>query len=273
MFLSLENISLFNPRSKEAILSSIDFSVKRGEIMGITGPVASGKTSLLEIMSGMSFPDTGKVLTGRGLRRSMLFENSEDIFSQETVFDELCFAPRLLGWSDSRITLRIKNVLREVKLDDALLVRSPFSLSDGEKRRLAIALFLLIEPDVLFADEPLRGLDPKNKKMIMDLLTGIKESSGITVVIAARSIRDIVFSSDSILCLDRGKISFLYSTEDFLNRSEFLKKNEKDLPTSLLLYNRLLSEGKVERFSFSSEEELVKGMARYIKREKENDKT
>ena len=267
MLLKLDNISFFKEKSGIPVLDTVNFSIEAGGFLGIIGHIGSGKSVLLEIMAEIIFPHSGKLISKPGIKKCILFQNSEDIFSQETVYDELALGLRYMG--EEAIREKVLNVLKHVCIDTAFLERSPFSLSDGEKRRLALALFLLIEPDILFLDEPLQGLDPRNKKTVLELLKNLKKNTGITIVMVSSSLKDILFYADTLLFLDAGKVLFYGHTEKCFEVPGFLDYFKNDIPVSIALYNRLLERGILKKNVFVlDEEKLISLITSTLKRKK-----
>jgi len=257
VLLRIDNMSLLNSK-KEAVLDAVSLSVGAGDFVGIVGYVGSGKTALLEVMAEMTKPHTGSVIYKPGLKKCFLFQNSEEIFSQETVYNELALGPRHMGWSEDIIRAKSLDVLDSVYIGRDFLERSPFSLSDGEKRRLALALFLIMEPDILFLDEPLRGLDPRNKIMILKLLKSLQKKYTLSIVMASSSVKNMFFYTEKLLFLEEGRISFYGAIEDFARERELSKLFESDLPLAVTMYNRLLNMGVInEEIPLTEEKEFL----------------
>jgi len=242
VLLKVDNMSLLNNK-KEAVLEDVSLSVSAGDFVGIVGYVGSGKTALLEVMADVTKPNSGRVTYKPGLKKCFLFQNSEEIFSQETVYNELALGPRHMGWPEDFIRAKSLDVLESVYIGHDFLDRSPFSLSDGEKRRLALALFLIMEPDILFLDEPLRGLDPRNKKMILKLLKSLQKKHTLSIVMASSSVKNMFFYTEKLLFLEKGRISFYGCMKDFAREREISKLFESDLPLAVAIYNRLFNMG------------------------------
>jgi len=256
MLLELDSVSFFR-KEKETVLDKITLSVSAGDFLGIVGQVGSGKTAILEIMSGIISPHGGKIRTKQNLKKCILFQNSEDIFSQESVYDELALGPRHLNWPDEVIHEKILEIISLVDIDTRFLESSPFSLSDGEKRRLALALLLLMKPEIIFLDRPLQGLDPRNKKTVMTLLENIQKEENTAIVMVC-PIKDMFFHADKLLFIKRGKTCFYGDTSDCIKIPEFLETFGNELPLSLILYNKLLERGMLDENLFvQNEEELL----------------
>lgn len=175
------------PYEKEAI-RDINLVVYEGEAVGILGHTGSGKSTLIQHLNGILLPQEGEVkIFGekiindkkflKNLRKivGIVFQFPEDELFAETVYEDIAFGPKNLGLSEEEINKRVLNSIKEVGLDETYLDRSPFSLSGGEKRRVAIACILSMEPKILVLDEPTSGLDPMGREEIISLIKRLKE--------------------------------------------------------------------------------------------------
>lgn len=221
-------------------LNSVSLEIKEGESIGILGPNGSGKSTLLKILDGLLFPQEGKVFfEGRELREKtfedsnfnryfrkkvvLLFQNVDAILFSPTVRDELAFGLFQLGYSDSEIERKIYECSRKFRIEN-LLKRSPFQLSEGEKKKVALASLLIIDPDIILLDEPTNELDPRS---VRELLSYIKElrSAGKTIITATHDLQMVNGFFDRIFVMnEEKKIVKVGDYKTIFSNKEFLKE-------------------------------------------------
>ncbi|ACK43036.1 MULTISPECIES: energy-coupling factor ABC transporter ATP-binding protein [Dictyoglomus] len=226
--------------SERLALNSISLEIKEGESIGILGPNGSGKSTLLKILDGLLFPQEGKVFfEGRELREKsfedpnfnryfrkkvvLLFQNVDAILFSPTVRDELAFGLLQLGYSDSEIERKIYECSRKFRIEN-LLKRSPFQLSEGEKKKVALASLLIIEPDIILLDEPTNELDPRS---VRELLSYIKElrAAGKTIITATHDLQMVNGFFDRIFVMnEEKKILKVGDYKTIFSDKEFLKE-------------------------------------------------
>ena len=200
------------PDEKTAI-SDIDLSVEAGEFIGIIGHTGSGKSTLIQLLNGLLQPTTGKVII-----------NGNDIWKDKASLRKSRFDVGLVAAGDLGVT-------------DDMLKRSPVDLSGGEKRRVAIAGVLAMEPDILVLDEPTAGLDPRSKRLLMATIENYHKSEGNTVLFVSHSMDDVARYSDRVLVLNGGKIFDFAGVKDIFMRVAELKQIGLSVPavTDILL--------------------------------------
>lgn len=261
----LENIS-YNYIQKHCALADISFSVKQGEIFSVIGSNGSGKSTLLHLISGLLFPDNGKIfykgdlITESSLkfqsfnsyfRESVgyVFQNSDNQLFCPTVIDELIFAPLQMGKSNDIALERAEAVMKMLAINN-LRDRPTYMLSGGEKKRVAIGSILTMNPEVLLFDEPMSGLDPKNRSFLIELIFQLNEA-GKTIIIATHHLElvDHLQSRVGVLS-EQHHIERIGSAEDILSDADFLVKmnliqehlhrhgntSHKHLPTNFLFH-------------------------------------
>ncbi len=219
------------------VLQNISLTIHENECLAIVGPSGSGKTTLLQHFTGLLNPCKGRVLCDHKdiaakaynlteLRRriGLVFQFPETQLFEETVFKDVAFGPLKLGLNDSKLTQRVKEALKAVGLDfERLEKRSPFTLSEGEKRRTAIAGILAMNPEIIAFDEPTAGLDPKSVSRLKEMLKGLF-LKGKTVVIVTHHMDFVASISDRVIVMSQGRIVFddtpvrLFSDRELLNR-------------------------------------------------------
>lgn len=218
--ISLDDVSFAYADGDDAplALAGVTASVAAGECLGIVGHTGSGKSTLLQLMNALLVPTAGTVTVcgmdtaERGLRRSirervgLVMQYPESQLFASTVADDLAFGPRNLGLADAEVAKRSREAMARVGLDfDELADRSPFSLSGGQQRRVALAGVLAMRPLVLVLDEPTAGVDPQTAAEISELLRRLKDG-GLAVVLVSHSMDDIACLADEVVVLEGGRV-------------------------------------------------------------------
>ena len=236
-----------------AALQDITFTAKQGEFVALIGHTGSGKSTLVQHLNGLLKPTSGSVLadgvdiSGKGkdimaLRHKigMVFQYPEYQLFEETVLKDVCFGPKRLGMAEEEAILRAKEALRIVGIDPEEKGEiSPFSLSGGEKRRVAIAGVIALEPQVLILDEPTAGLDPKGHREILDMIMKLKEDKGLTIFFVSHNMADVASLADHVIVLNDGKIVMDGSPREVFSREEELKNIGLSVPEATSFAKRL----------------------------------
>jgi len=240
-----------------AALKSISFSLGRGSFTLLIGPSGSGKTTLIQHLNGLLKPTSGKVyFDGQSIgpdksallsvrrRIGLLFQMPEDQFFSETVFDEIAYAPRNLGLAENEIEESVIKAVERVGLRPKnLLGRHPFQLSAGQKRRVAFAAVLSIEPEVLILDEPAAGLDPSGKLMLFDLLSRLNRTEKITILVSTHHLDEIAALADNLLVLNGGRLEMAGKAREILARRAELQDLGLALPQVTEIMDELAARG------------------------------
>ena len=250
------------PYEKEALLS-IDLLVYEGEAIGILGHTGSGKSTLIQHLNGILFPEQGEIkIFGekiindkkflKNLRKlvGVVFQFPEDELFAETVYEDIAFGPKNLGLTKEEIDERVLTSLIEVGLNESYLNRSPFSLSGGEKRRVAIASILSMRPKILVLDEPTSGLDPLGREEIMKLIKRLKNDKKVTIVLVSHSMEDVLSLVDRVYILNNGKVAFEGDTISVFKDKEKVEKLDLSIPEIFILGEELKKEGFVIKEPF-----------------------
>lgn len=250
------------PFEKKAVLD-IDLEITEGEIIGIIGPTGCGKSTLIQHFNGILTPTTGKVFVkGQDLSDSktnlklirqkigLLFQYPEHQLFEETIYKDIAFGPKNMGLSDGEIDDRVREVLEwaEIPYDESK-ERSPFNLSGGEMRKVALAGVLAMKPEVLVLDEPVSGLDPQTKNHLLSKIMELNEKFKITIVMVSHSMEEIAHLSDRIFVMYKGKIIEQGAPREIFKNSGKLKKLDLDLP----VYTELMSELKESGFNVKTD--------------------
>ena len=202
-------------------LDDISLTIRSGEFIGIIGHTGSGKSTLIQHLNGLNRASSGQIFVdGRNIyedgypmrqlrfRVGLVFQYPEYQIFETTVLKDICFGPKNQGLSAEEAEGRARAAMRMVGLDERYEDKSPFELSGGQKRRVAIAGILAMNPEVLVLDEPTAGLDPKGRDDILGVLKQLHQESGITVVLVSHSMEDVANYASRIIVLDKGKVLY-----------------------------------------------------------------
>ncbi len=200
-------------------LKNINFKIEEGEFIGLIGHTGSGKSTLVQTLNGLIKPTEGEIIVGgqditkmkklNELRKKvgLVFQYPEHQLFEETVFADIAFGPKNLGLAQSEIEDRVKKVLRLVGLNyEEFKDRSPFRLSGGQQRRVAIAGVLAMEPQILILDEPTAGLDPAARRELIDRIVTLQEELGLTIILISHRMEEIAQLADRVLVLEQGEL-------------------------------------------------------------------
>ena len=227
---------IYNPGTvfERKALSDITFKIEDGEYIGLAGHTGSGKSTLVTHLNGLMKPASGGIYVdgvdiasdGYDMKKlrsnvGLVFQYPEHQLFEEDVFTDVCFGPKNLGLDRSEIELRAYEALKAVGVKDDHFYISPFDLSGGEKRRVAIAGVLAMKPRVLVLDEPCAGLDPKGREEILAIADDLHDSLGITIIIVSHSMDDLADHVDRLLVMHEGKLVMDGPVREvFMHRSE-----------------------------------------------------
>lgn len=237
-------------------LSDINYSVEKGEYLGIIGATGSGKSTFISHLNGLIKPTSGRILyDGRDIHESksftreirfkvgLVFQYPEYQLFEPTVFEDIAFGPKNMGLSDSDVEERVLEAAGFAGLNDTLLKKSPFELSGGEKRRAAIAGVIAMRPTVLILDEPTAGLDPGGREEIIRNVLSYKEAHNATVIMVTHDMEQIARSVDRIVILSDGNVAMEGSPAQVFSHSEQLRKLGLSVPKATLIAARLRALG------------------------------
>lgn len=202
-------------------LDDISIVIPDGQFIGLIGHTGSGKSTLVQHLNGLMKATSGNIyfngedIDDEGFDKKMLrsrvglvFQYPEHQLFETDVFADVCFGPRNLGLNKKEVELRAYEALKLVGLEDEYFYQSPFDLSGGQKRRVAIAGVLAMKPDVLVLDEPTAGLDPKGRDEILDQISRLKQETGITVILVSHSMDDVAKYVDRIIVMNLGRVMY-----------------------------------------------------------------
>ena len=237
-------------------LDSMNFSVERGEFIGIIGHTGSGKSTLMQHLNGLLQPTSGKVLldgediwSDKKLTRQarfrvgLVFQYPEYQLFEETVYRDIAFGPKNMGLSKEEIDRRVREAAGFVGLTDAQLEVSPFELSGGQKRRVAIAGVIAMEPEVLILDEPTAGLDPSGREDILANIEAYRKAKNATIMMVSHSMNDVARLTDRLLVLNGSRIAMDGTPAEVFTRAWELEEMGLDIPEVTRIFMRLQTLG------------------------------
>lgn len=237
-------------------LKDINFSIQKGEFIGLIGHTGSGKSTLVQHMNGLVKATSGHIyFNGEDIYDSryklhdlrskvgLVFQYPEHQLFETTVFNDVIFGPKNLGIDKLGAELRAYEALKKVGIGDDLLDASPFELSGGQKRRVAIAGVLAMKPEVLILDEPTAGLDPRGRDDILDQIKSLHEESGITIILVTHSMEDIANYADRLFVMNHGELIMNQSTKKVFARYKELEEMDLAAPQVTYVMNALKENG------------------------------
>ena len=264
MQISLKNVSYtYNYKTPYAreVLKDINLNVEEGSYTVIIGKTGSGKSTLIEHINGLLLPTHGEVLVNnvlitnpkskkekrelakklKVLRQdvAVLFQFSEQQLFETSVLKDIIFAPLNYGISEERAISKAKELIKLVGLDESYLDKSPFELSGGEMRKVALCGVLALEPKVLILDEPTVALDYKSREEIMTMVKKLKDELNMTIVLISHNMNYVLEYADKVFVLKNGKINFKGTVEELFADEKLLKENSLEQPELLKFYNKL----------------------------------
>ena len=251
----LENVSyIYSPDTpfRKVALDDVSLTIRGGRVTGLMGHTGSGKSTLVQLLNGLNKPTSGKVFVGGedvwadpkkvssfAFRVGLVFQYPEYQLFEETVRKDIAFGPGNMGLDETEIARRVADSARFCGISDDLLDKSPFDLSGGQKRRVAIAGVMAMEPDVLVLDEPAAGLDPRGREEILSY----QRRRGSSVVIVSHSMEDMARYSDEIIVMDHAKVKMQGTTREIFERADELVSVGLDVPQITEVMNLLRSRG------------------------------
>lgn len=236
--------------SERKALNNLSFSLKRGEILGIMGRTGSGKSTLMQHLNALLKIQNGSIkvfgmdVDNRknifALRQKigLLFQYPEHQLFAESVYEDIAYGPKNMGVDEAEIEKRVKESLAMVDLDESILKRSPFELSGGQKRRVALAGVLAMKPEILVLDEAAAGLDPEGRNEILKLILKLNKEN-VSIILVSHSMEDLAKVCDRIMVLQKGHLCLLASTKEVFADEERLQNLSLSLPDCLFLAHRI----------------------------------
>lgn len=247
MIMKLKNVDYIysqnTPFEKKA-LDNINLSIQEGEFIGLIGHTGSGKSTLVQHLNGLIKPTSGEIhfkdidilnkdTNMQEIRQKvgLVFQYPEYQLFEETIYKDIAFGPKNLGLSEEEVDRRVRKAMKLVGLDiEELRDRSPFELSGGQKRRVAIAGVLAMEPELLILDEPTAGLDPKGRDEILSEIENLYKEGDLTIMLVSHSMEDIAELANRVLVMHKGKLVMDGETREIFSRTDELKSLGLGIP-------------------------------------------
>lgn len=264
-------------------LDNISLNMQEGEFIGLIGHTGSGKSTLVQQFNGLLKPSRGEVWVDeintkdkdavkKGLRQKvgLVFQYPEHQLFEETVFKDVAFGPKNMGCSEEEIQTRVEYGLNCVGLDPKeFSERSPFDLSGGQKRRVAIAGVLAMRPDFLILDEPTAGLDPQGREEILEEIRGIFEEYKITILLVSHSMEDIARLATRIIVMHKGKAVLDDTPKNIFRQRDILKGMGLDVPEIQECMVQLKEKGFLVKEDALTVEEAYQDLVDVLRRKKD----
>lgn len=245
-----------NTPFRKVAVDHVNLKIEAGQFIGVIGHTGSGKSTLIQTLNGLLRPTSGQVLLdGKDIweepkkiravrfRVGMVFQYPEHQLFEETVLKDICFGPKNMGLTEEEAQKRAREAAEFVGLSPELLEKSPFDLSGGQKRRVAIAGVIAMDPDVLILDEPTAGLDPRGRDVLLSQIVGYHQVRKNTVLLVSHSMEDIARTAEKILVMNDSKAAMFDSTEKVFSRDKELEEMGLRVPEITKIMARLKENG------------------------------
>ncbi len=241
---------------KITALDNVNIDIEKGEFVAIIGHTGSGKSTLVQHLNGLLKPTSGKIfldeknihdskstLYDARFRVGLCFQYPEYQLFEETVYKDIAFGPTNMGLSKTEIDERVRNAAKYVGIPDEMLGKSPFDLSGGEKRRVAIAGVISMEPEILILDEPTSGLDPMGRENILGLIKNYREQTEKTVIIVSHSMDDVARFATKVIVMNSSKVEMTGTVDEVFERASRLREIGLSVPQITEIFIKLREKG------------------------------
>ncbi len=241
-----------------AAIKDVSFAVEKGDLIGIIGHTGSGKSTLIQHLNGLLEPHNGKVILNdkdiwtkenrKNIRQvrfavGLCFQYPEYQIFEEDVYKEIAYGPKQMGLRTEEIDRRVKKSMDFVGIPAELAKKSPFDLSGGQKRRVAIASIIAMEPEVLILDEPCAGLDPRGRDVILNLIKEYQHSMGNTVILVSHSMEDVAKLCRKVLVMNKGRLEMYGTVSEIYSKGNQLKEMGLNVPQITDIFLKLKASG------------------------------
>ena len=287
MSISLEKVSYIyedNSDIKKPALIDVDLEIGEGEFIGIIGHTGSGKSTLIQHLNGLMEPTKGRVyFEGKNIHAEdynikslrgkvgLCFQYPEHQLFETTILEDVCFGPMNFGASKEEAEEAAKEALKDVGISEELFGKSPFELSGGQKRRVAIAGILAMKPEYFILDEPTGGLDPEGRVQLLELLKCLNQEQGITIILVSHSMEDIASYVDRMIVMNRGRLEFDGDKEEVFSHQEELEQMGLSVPFFRHLANDLKEKGFPVEGEILTLEDAKRAILKTLKKEQTYD--
>lgn len=237
-------------------VNDVSFTIEAGEMIGIIGHTGSGKSTLVQHLNGILKPTEGEIfIDGKEIwekpkeirkirsKVGLVFQYPEYQLFEETVYADIAFGPKNMGLSGDELKNRVLETCRLIGVKDEYLKKSPFDLSGGEKRRVAIAGVMAMHPQIIVFDEPTAGLDPKGRQDIVKIINDYRAATNATVIIISHSMEDMAHMADKLLVLSKGEVVMFDKTENIFKEGEKLRSIGLNVPIVTRVFDILREKG------------------------------
>ena len=271
--LEVKNLNhIYSPGTpfEHVALEDVSFCVEKGEFIGVIGHTGSGKSTLIQHLNGLLKPTSGSVLLdGKDIwadkattrqsrfRVGLVFQYPEYQLFEETVYKDIAFGPKNMKLSTEEIDRRVREAAAFVGLTPAQLEVSPFDLSGGQKRRVAIAGVIAMEPEVLILDEPTAGLDPEGREEILRNINDYRKAKNATIMMVSHSMSDVARLADRLLVMNDSKLAMFDVPMAVFNRASELLEMGLDIPEITRLFLRLQEMGVAVNQAYTVEQAVA----------------
>lgn len=224
-------------------VKNVSFNVEKGEVVGIIGHTGSGKSTLVQHLNGLLKPSSGEIfLDGMNIwdnpkniksirsRVGLVFQYPEYQLFEDSVYKDIAFGPKNMGLDDNEIAVRIDEICELVGIKKEYLEKSPFDLSGGEKRRVAIAGVMAMQPEIIIFDEPVAGLDPVGRSTVIQMISDYSKKYNATVLIISHNMEDMALIANKLLVMNKGELALFDTTENVFRQHEFLQSIGLNVP-------------------------------------------
>ena len=259
MGIRLENVCYTygsDTTSEIKALNNVNLEINKGEFVAIIGHTGSGKSTLIQHFNGLERPKSGNVFYNNeniyennyDLRKlrckvGLVFQYPEHQLFEETVLKDVCFGPMNMGMSREEAEKKAKLVLEQVGINEKCYNKSPFELSGGQKRRVAIAGVLVMNPEIIVLDEPTAGLDPKGRDKILNRIKELHDNTGIGVILVSHSMEDVANYAQRLIVINNGKIKYDGMPKDVFKHYKELEKMGLKAPQITYIMHKLKEKG------------------------------
>ncbi|WIV13182.1 energy-coupling factor transporter ATPase [Proteiniborus sp. MB09-C3] len=283
MSIKIDNLTFIyneNTPFESKALDDINLEINEGEFVGLIGHTGSGKSTLIQHLNGLLKPTSGRIMIGdvditskgislKAIRQKvgLVFQYPEHQLFEETVYKDIAFGPLNLGLSQEEVDNRVKEAMELVGLDfEAISERSPFELSGGQKRRVAIAGVLAMKPEVLILDEPTAGLDPKGRDDILGQIQSLYQKNKMTIILVSHSMEDIARLVNKIIVMHKSKIAMVGTPREVFKRANELESLGLGAPQITYFMKAFKSKGHDVREDVLTVQEAKEEILEYLRR-------